>query len=112
MASNVEEKSRFVWIKNSIGHTNNGHTPLAAIFVSFVPGLLAFLAVGVGKPTFQEVSSPCMSQIFAGVCRPQIVILVQSCAAHRRLGSTLHGTHDLYICKFLHRIPSYAERVC
>ena len=42
-------------IKNTIGRTNNGHTPLTAIFVSFIPGALAFLVVGADKVSFQEV---------------------------------------------------------
>ncbi|KAK0508794.1 hypothetical protein JMJ35_009070 [Cladonia borealis] len=41
-------------IKNTIGRTNNGHTPLTAIFVSFIPGALAFLVVGADKVSFQE----------------------------------------------------------
>ena len=42
-------------IKNTIGRTNHGHTPLTAIFVSFIPGTLAFLVVGADKLSFQEV---------------------------------------------------------
>ena len=42
-------------IKNTIGRTNNGHTPLTAILVSFIPGTLAFLVVGADKVSFQEV---------------------------------------------------------
>ena len=45
-------------IKNTIGKTNNGHTPLTAIFVSFIPGTLAFLVVGADKLSFQEVRNP------------------------------------------------------
>ncbi len=42
-------------VRNTIGKTNNGHTPLAAIFVSFIPGLIAFLAVKARTDGFQEV---------------------------------------------------------
>ena len=47
--------SEYDFIKRTLGRTNNGHTPLAAIFVSFLPGLLAFLAVKAKDSTFQEV---------------------------------------------------------
>ncbi|CAF9938070.1 Cationic amino acid transporter 2 [Imshaugia aleurites] len=44
----LARNSDFTRIRNTIGRTNNGHTPLAAILVSFVPGLLAFLVpIGV-----------------------------------------------------------------
>ena len=43
-------------VKNTIGRTNNGHTPLAAIMLSFIPGTLAFLVVGADKVSFQEVA--------------------------------------------------------
>ena len=42
-------------IRNTIGRTNNGHTPLAAILVSFIPGFLTFLAVKATSDAFQEV---------------------------------------------------------
>ncbi len=51
----LARKSYFERIRNTIGRTNNGHTPLAAILVSFIPGTLAFLVVGADKSSFQEV---------------------------------------------------------
>ena len=51
----LARKSSVKRIKKTIGRTNNGHTPLTAIFVSFLPGTLAFLVVGADKLSFQEV---------------------------------------------------------
>ena len=51
----LARRSSFKNIRNTIGRTNNGHTPLAAILLSFLPGLLAFLVVGAAKAAFQEV---------------------------------------------------------
>ena len=51
----LARRSSFKGIRNTIGRTNNGHTPLAAILLSFVPGLLTFLVVGAAKTAFQEV---------------------------------------------------------
>ena len=51
----LARRSSFKGIRNTIGRTNNGHTPLAAISLSFVPGLLTFLIVGAAKTAFQEV---------------------------------------------------------
>ena len=52
----LAQRSKFGSIKRTLGRTNNGHTPLVAIFVSFLPGLLAFLAVNSANSTFREVS--------------------------------------------------------
>ncbi|KAL8961745.1 MAG: hypothetical protein Q9193_001743 [Seirophora villosa] len=41
----LAQRSKITVIRSTIGRTNNGHTPLTAIFVSFLPGALAFLAV-------------------------------------------------------------------
>ena len=57
LASNSDSKT----IRNTIGRTNNGHTPLAAIIVSFLPGLLAFLVVRASTPAFQEVLIPTLT---------------------------------------------------
>ncbi|KAF6221837.1 hypothetical protein HO133_001805 [Letharia lupina] len=51
----LARKSSFKFIKETVGRTNNGHTPLAAIVISFVPGVLAFLAIGAAKTDVQEV---------------------------------------------------------
>ncbi|KAL8684433.1 MAG: hypothetical protein Q9224_006353 [Gallowayella concinna] len=50
----IARRSSIVRIRNTIGRTNNGHTPLAAITVSFLPGALAFLAVRSKERAFQE----------------------------------------------------------
>ncbi|MCJ1265707.1 Cationic amino acid transporter 2 [Lobaria immixta] len=42
-------------IKNTIGRTNNGNTPLTAILISFLPGLLSFLMVRYQGATFSEL---------------------------------------------------------
>lgn len=54
----LARNSDFARVRNTIGRTNNGHTPLAAILVSFVPGLLAFLVVRASTTAFIEVLSP------------------------------------------------------
>lgn len=41
----LAQRSTITAIRSTVGRTNNGHTPLTAIFVSFLPGALAFLAV-------------------------------------------------------------------
>jgi len=51
----LAQKSDIKIVKNTIGRTNNGQTPLAAIVLSFIPGGLAFLVVGADKLSFQEV---------------------------------------------------------
>ncbi|KAL8681430.1 MAG: hypothetical protein Q9186_002435 [Xanthomendoza sp. 1 TL-2023] len=51
----IARRSSIVRIRNTIGRTNNGHTPLAAITVSFLPGALAFLAVRSKERAFQEL---------------------------------------------------------
>lgn len=51
----LARKSSFKIIKETVGRTNNGHTPLAAIVTSFVPGSLAFLVVGAARTSMQEV---------------------------------------------------------
>ena len=52
MARNSEMK----WIKSSLGRTNRGQTPLAAIFFSFLPGAAAFLSVAYREAAFREVN--------------------------------------------------------
>lgn len=54
----LAQKSDIKMVKNTLGRTNNGQTPLAAILVSFLPGGLAFLIVGADKVAFQEVRHP------------------------------------------------------
>ncbi|KAL8648294.1 MAG: hypothetical protein Q9210_005069 [Variospora velana] len=50
----LAQRSTITFIRSSLGRTNNGHTPLAAIAVSFLPGALAFLAVRSRERAFQE----------------------------------------------------------
>lgn len=52
----LAQRSEYGSIRRTLGRTNNGHTPLAAIIVSFLPGVLAFLATKATDITFQEVS--------------------------------------------------------
>ena len=51
----LAQRSEHESIRRTLGRTNNGHTPLAAIFASFLPGLLAFLAVKSSDISFNEV---------------------------------------------------------
>lgn len=51
----LAQRSAIPTIRSTLGRTNNGHTPLAAIAVSFLPGALAFLAVRARERAFQEV---------------------------------------------------------
>ena len=51
----LAQRSQYQSIRRSLGRTNNGHTPLAAIIASFLPSLLAFLAVKSSDISFQEV---------------------------------------------------------
>ena len=53
----LSQRSDIELIRRTLGRTNNGHTPLAAIFMSFLPGLLAFFAVRSTDITFQEVGT-------------------------------------------------------
>ncbi|KAI4130090.1 MAG: hypothetical protein LQ338_001942 [Usnochroma carphineum] len=48
------QRSAISTVRSTIGRTNNGHTPLAAILVSFLPGALAFLAVRSEEKAFRE----------------------------------------------------------
>ncbi|KAL9584770.1 MAG: hypothetical protein Q9203_004530 [Teloschistes exilis] len=50
----LAQRSAFPLIRKTIGRTNNGHTPLAAIMVSFIPGTLAFLGTRARERAFQE----------------------------------------------------------
>ena len=54
----IAQRSGKQTIRRTLGRTNNGQTPLAAIFVSFLLGLLAFLAVKARNTAFQEVHVP------------------------------------------------------
>lgn len=61
----LARSSRYAKIRNSIGRTNNGGTPLLAIVVSFVPGLLAFLSTRAGRATYDEPISV-LGRIYTG----------------------------------------------
>lgn len=80
----LAQRSEYDFIKRTLGRTNNGHTPLAAIFVSFLPGLLAFLAVKSSDITFQEVS------IHRYASKTQGRVVLTSTLADTRLRAPLH----------------------
>ena len=68
------------WIRSTIGRTNNGHTPLAAITVSFLPGGLAFLAVRARERAFQEPIH-ILTKLYTG---PMLCIFATECLAFLR----------------------------
>ncbi|KAL8868785.1 MAG: hypothetical protein Q9174_004756, partial [Haloplaca sp. 1 TL-2023] len=71
------------WIRNTIGRTNNGHTPLAAITVSFLPGGLAFLAVRARERAFQEPIH-ILTKLYTG---PMLCVFAAECLAFLRFMS-------------------------
>ena len=64
----LAQRSQYQSVRRSLGRTNNGHTPLAAIFASFLPGLLAFLAVKSRDIGFQEVRVIPLPTYELGLC--------------------------------------------
>ncbi|KAM0799181.1 amino acid permease/ SLC12A domain-containing protein [Usnea florida] len=76
----LASKSDSKTIRNTIGRTNNGHTPLAAIIVSFLPGLLAFLVVRASTPAFQEPISA-LGRLYTG---PLLCVYASECIAFIR----------------------------
>ena len=67
----LAQRSSYTRIRNTIGRTNNGHTPLAAITVSFLPGAVAFLAVRAKSMALQEVHTYIHTHI--RVSLPQLI---------------------------------------
>ncbi|CAD6592054.1 MAG: Cationic amino acid transporter 2 [Alectoria sarmentosa] len=76
----LARRSSFKFIKETAGRTNNGHTPLAAIVISFLPGALAFLVVGAAKTSVQEPIFV-LSRLYTG---PVLCIYASECLAFLR----------------------------
>lgn len=76
----LARKSSFKLIRETVGRTNNGHTPLAAISISFVPGILAFLVVGAAKRPVQEPIAV-LGRLYTG---PVLCIYASECLAFLR----------------------------
>lgn len=76
----LARKSSFKLIRDTVGRTNNGHTPLAAILISFVPGILAFLVVGAAKGSVQEPIFV-LGRLYTG---PVLCIYASECLAFLR----------------------------
>lgn len=86
----LARNSDFKKVRNTIGRTNNGHTPLAAIIISFVPGLLAFLVVRASTTAFIEVLNPSLT----------FLLLHTDCSvAYWCFGSPIHRSIALHLCK-------------
>ena len=102
----LSEKSSFGVIKRSLGRTNNGHTPLAAIFASFIPGCLAFPVVGVDRASFQEVGGS-TNVIQADAVADDVCGM----EATRCLRSAIYRSHTLRICQRVRGVSSIHEKV-
>lgn len=76
----LARKSSFKLIKETVGRTNNGHTPLTAIVISFVPGVLAFLVVGSARTSVQEPIFV-LGRLYSG---PVLCIYASECLAFLR----------------------------
>ncbi|KAI4288384.1 MAG: hypothetical protein L6R35_002346 [Caloplaca aegaea] len=76
----LAQRSTITSIRSTLGRTNNGHTPLAAITVSFLPGALAFLAVRSRERAFQEPIHV-LSRLYTG---PVLCIYAAQCLAFLR----------------------------
>lgn len=92
----LAQRSAISAVRSTLGRTNNGHTPLAAITVSFLPGTLAFLAVKAKERAFQEVCRP--------PSIPLCMILILPQPAPSRLHATIHRSPTMYI---RHRVSSF-----
>ncbi|KAL9599700.1 MAG: hypothetical protein Q9219_003688 [cf. Caloplaca sp. 3 TL-2023] len=73
-------RSPYAAIRSTLGRTNNGHTPLAAITVSFIPGALAFLAVRAKERAFRELIH-IFGRLYSG---PMLCIYAAQCLAFLR----------------------------
>ncbi|KAL8810969.1 MAG: hypothetical protein Q9223_001992, partial [Gallowayella weberi] len=76
----IAQRSSINGVRNTIGRTNNGHTPLAAITVSFLPGALAFLAVRAKERAFQELIHV-FGRLYTG---PVLCVYAAQCLAFLR----------------------------
>ncbi|KAL8767349.1 MAG: hypothetical protein Q9209_006112 [Squamulea sp. 1 TL-2023] len=81
----IAQRSPSIKIRNTIGRTNNGHTPLAAITVSFLPGALAFLAVRAKERAFSELIHV-FGRLYTG---PMLCIYAAECLAFLRFLSAI-----------------------
>ena len=94
--------SSFKRIRNTIGRTNYGRTPIAAILVSFMPGGFAFLVVRASTTAFIEV-----------LISSLIVFLPHTdCSiAHRHVRSPIHRSSALHLCKRMYCFHPLSTRV-
>lgn len=98
----LAQRSQHESVRRTLGRTNNGHTPLAAILASFLPGLLAFLAVKSTDISFQEPIHV-FGRLYTG---PLLCIYGSECVAFLRFKKAM---------TFYHRImdrdgPSYRQK--
>ncbi|KAL8838574.1 MAG: hypothetical protein Q9176_004971 [Flavoplaca citrina] len=95
----LAQRSSYTRIRNTIGRTNNGHTPLAAITVSFLPGALAFLAVRAKTMAFQELIHV-FGRLYTGpmfcVFATQCLSFLRFIAAIKFYKNTLNRDSDYY----------------
>ena len=98
----LARNSEFEKIRNTIGRTNRGHTPLAAIFVSFVPGSLAFLIIKSPTTSFQEVETQ-MASLTPFALTTEI--------AYCPIRSPIRRSHTLYLCQSMYRFHPFSTRV-
>ncbi|KAL8825691.1 MAG: hypothetical protein Q9170_007698 [Blastenia crenularia] len=85
----LSQRSAISIIRSTIGRTNNGHTPIAAILVSFLPGLLAFLAIRYKERGFQEPIHV-FGRLYTG---PVLCIYAAECLAFLRFLSAIKIHH-------------------
>ncbi|KAG8527197.1 uncharacterized protein KY384_008627 [Bacidia gigantensis] len=76
----MARKSEFKWVQDTIGRTNVGQTPIAAIIVSFVPGMLAFLVVKWEDPNYNEPLKV-LGRFYTG---PMLCVYASECLAFLR----------------------------
>ncbi|KAL8896053.1 MAG: hypothetical protein Q9192_003295, partial [Flavoplaca navasiana] len=95
----LAQRSSYPRIRNTIGRTNNGHTPLAAITVSFLPGALAFLAVRAREMAIQELIHV-FGRLYTGpmlcVHATQCLSFLRFLAAIQFYKKTLNRDSDFY----------------
>lgn len=91
-------RSNIAAVRSTLGRTNNGHTPLAAITVSFIPGALAFLAVRSKKRAFQEVWRPDHCKSLQSLTAPLV--------AYSRLRALVYRANPLHLCCAMSSFPT------
>ncbi|KAL9608804.1 MAG: hypothetical protein Q9167_006377 [Letrouitia subvulpina] len=87
----IARKSKYKKIRSTLGRTNNGNTPLAAIFVSFLPGLLAFLAIKSNVTSFEEPIHV-IGRLYTG---PMLCIYGSECATFLRFIRAMNFFKDI-----------------